>query len=141
VTTTLSAARLPVVVDRAHWLRGKTGFGSMLLRSDGEVVDGGKMCCLGFVALAIGCSREEIVGVSSPLSKAFLPKVSPHTSRIFPGLGSRHGDAVIAYAVAVNDSDAIQDDERERQLTSLFTQIGVDMTFTGPRADAPRMRR
>jgi hypothetical protein len=61
-------------VSRATWLRGEDN--SMLLRKDGpndemfrydkSLIADGKMCYLGFRALACGHTPEDIAGVSAP---------------------------------------------------------------------------
>lgn len=53
---------MDLIIDRAKWLRGTAAVrGSYLLRKED-----GKMCCLGFLALACGYTKEEIRGKSSP---------------------------------------------------------------------------
>src|SRR6478736_6393894 len=56
---------LEVVIDRAKWHRGKGGPGSKLITFDG------KMCCLGFDALACGLKHDDINLVCDPASTGF----------------------------------------------------------------------
>lgn len=49
-----------LVINRPQWLRGQGSYQSRLLDWDG------RMCCLGFDALACGLTNDDIRGISSP---------------------------------------------------------------------------
>ncbi len=58
-----------VIVDRKKWYRGKGGDHSKLLIVADDFVadtDVGKMCCLGFAALALGIPKSLITGMQTP---------------------------------------------------------------------------
>lgn len=52
---------MKVIIDRTRWLRGEPHKSKLLRESDG------KMCCLGFHALACGYTEEQIASKSTPI--------------------------------------------------------------------------
>lgn len=54
---------LDVVIDRKLWWRGNGSIGSQLLIDNENLEGNGCGCCLGHIALAAGCSRQEISNI------------------------------------------------------------------------------
>ncbi len=111
-------------IDRATWLHGEGGYKSTLLRGDG------KMCCLGFLALACGVPEEQakrtrtLLGLI-PEVRSFLPSLFAH-----PQMEGRHmyltNDLMNA-----NDVMGLPDDVREERIADKFKEAGIKVTFTG----------
>ena len=133
-----------LIIDRKKWARGGNGGLSSLLNDDGN------MCCLGFAAIQItGLTEEQIQGFGQYEElideTAFL--LENGTPFCEPYEGEHDYDPVIADtkfhsdAIRLNDyklqysNDPIGDvfikDEvdREEQLTKLFKENGIDVTF------------
>ena len=111
---------LEVVIDRKLWYRGKGAGGSRLLTEEG------KMCCLGFDALACGLKAEDILYITSPGS----------TGYDVPGLvnvDTYHHDnsKVCGEMMMTNDNEVIADGEREKLLTEMAATIGRKFVFVG----------
>ncbi len=120
--------RLRVIVDRSRWYRGKGSVESRLRRS----VDG-QMCCLGFACLAAGHSEDDITEAATPLElrSSLLPGTEEYRAAR-KRLDDGHGTA-IGEAININDSRHITDEERERDLARILTQVGIDLEFVdGP---------
>lgn len=104
------------VVERAKWMRGRgDGTGRMMSAIDGS------MCCLGFCALQLGASADQIRGKMTPSSAMLL----------FPELVDSDGtnNSFSAKAWDINDRSTIGDLERERQLIALFERHGHTIEF------------
>ncbi len=110
-----------LVIDRTQWCRGD-GVHSKLLTHIGE-----RRCCLGFLAMTCGASREEILGRGSPQS---IPTVK-WPKRVIDS----HGENTpwTDRAIEINDCEesTFQNGpaQRERELIKHFRQIGYKLTF------------
>lgn len=104
-----------VEISRAKWLRG-TGDGR-LLNSEG------KMCCLGFACLAFGATEKEIG----------LYRMPRHVSAQIPDwMRQRYAGQTpcdVELAANINDSEQIDDAERERHITEIFARNGLEAVF------------
>ncbi len=121
--------RVKVIVDRSKWLRGEGTVNSMLLRpSDG------KMCCLGFVCLALGRTEEDIRELKSPADRhgSDFDRAGHGTVLLaaasYNGTTAEMPDAV-GRAMEVNDSKWIHEDEREVTIINALSQLGIDIEF------------
>ncbi len=124
-------------VDRATWLHGEGSNKSYLRR-----VEDGKMCCLGFMALACGLPEASILGEkvlwrmhedkyamipkalrdqAEPMNRLMALNDVPLTEDIQVLLG---GDLPLP---DVFNTEA----DRERWLTGEFQSVGIEVTFTG----------
>lgn len=122
-----------VVVDRRNWLRGEGPKTSFLRRGCD-----GKMCCLGFAALALGISEAEITNIStfseiSPFNRERLKDFFFDKENIFEYEPELSDD--IVSLMKVND-DKIEfepeiDEEKDREDYIKFRGklIGLDFEF------------
>lgn len=107
---------MELVIERSKWLRGDMD--SYLYRTEDS-----KMCCLGFLACAVGYTQDEISDSCNPAS---LP------GDRFPGtiVNDKGKDTYLTNAlINVNDNLDIQDADRERILKDMFKVAGIDVTF------------
>lgn len=127
-----------VVVDRARWLRGDA-VGSVLQNNAGH------RCCLGFVCLALGLEEKQIlsipdpgrVGLTSSLTREqrealqrLLAPCSCTACESTEGSGGRNNPTV-AEMILCNDSDNVDDPEREAKLIELAKELNIDLVFEG----------
>jgi hypothetical protein len=135
-------ARLKVVIDREKWYRGKSGAGSRLLvRSDDPARDG-KMCCLGFAALAAGFTEDEIRGYGTPAHLNLRDEIHPAFKGLTDESDRRACSEVCTDMMSINDRfhydwhgdpfappSPEEDKLREAELIRLAGQIGMDFEF------------
>lgn len=140
---------LDVTVVRSQWYRGKGSSRSRLLIGEGHK-DEGKMCCLGFAALAAKLTREEIEGrpcpshvlnariaqIPEPLSiiSGLRPEPLPEPLMKlvrYPGdVDERYIDSDLCNKLtSPNDDPSIADDVREAQLIEAGAAVGINFTF------------
>lgn len=105
------------VIDRSKWHRG-TAAGSRLLR-----LDNGKMCCLGFYALACGLTPEAIQ------DECLYRQLSIEAQAELPH--ELLEKALHQFLVMTNDSPELSDHRREKLITDNFATIGVAVEFIG----------
>ncbi len=149
---------MDLVIDREKWARGGHGGASSLMNGLGN------MCCLGFGAIAVGLEEEEISGVGefSDLDQETIPYLQELTFNPFctisdededdhdrlirntkfhdravdlndyktPGMHDTAGNPIIRRVNVKDEAD------RERQLTELFKDAGITLTFTGKQEHA-----
>lgn len=120
-----------LVIDRQKWYRGNQnndptcGEGSKLLRRTD-----GKMCCLGFDAVACGIDSRTIEGVGFldhfTIACENFKKLLPHH---FDKYGAR--SQFVAEAAAINDDRGIPDENKEARLKTLFAEQNIELEFVG----------
>ena len=130
----VSAASVPVtafVIERARWLRGEGSAASCLLRASD-----GRMCCLGFYGAACGLSRDELLGVRDFCGPGAAPvRQRPHMAwllgvSVYPGRYTVAQERVAQERlVNVNDDPSLPEATREAQITALFAEQGIAVTF------------
>jgi hypothetical protein len=123
---------IKVTVDRGRWLRGVGSETSMLLRESD-----GRMCCLGFVALALGKTEDQIRGYAAPGSPVRDNRgVKVGFGTVLLDLcpkGHLSEPAPIAQAMEENDDTSISDEIREERLIPLLAEVGIELEFVdGP---------
>lgn len=96
-------------VERSKWLRGEGHQESALLRESD-----GKMCCMGFYALACGAKSEEIVNCG-----AFYNLTGQ--LRTFEDVGGR--------VYEINDNPCIPEKDREALIIHKLGAVGIKVTF------------
>ncbi len=101
-------------IDRKTWLRGEGWQNSFLLRKDG------KYCCLGQICLQEGVSKENLLGLASPVTLL-------NTYQINTWLTEDTG--LMSVAMGINDNDETTDEEKEKTLIELFAKHEVTLTF------------
>lgn len=117
---------MKVTISRQRWLRGE-GFESSRLFRESD----GKMCCLGMVALAEGCTVDNILEKSAPNSlNVKLPKlVSEKAFPPLPGAPKYENNWTCMAMMEINDDREISDKEREKELIKLGAGIGYELEF------------
>lgn len=92
------------------------------------------MCCLGFLACAIGFKKSEIVDRSSPggvldelprRGLRFGPLIKPDGE--FCARDSEHSKKLMA----INDDEKISERARESRIRRYFAKLGVKVRFVG----------
>ncbi len=110
-----------LVIDRSKWKRGSpSNHDTYLLDDDG------KMCCLGFYALACGVDEESIRNKTEP---EFLEFEIPGLSYDNEETGYIHNTEFACSAIPINDTIAMDEDQREEALINLFKENNVSLTF------------
>lgn len=101
-----------LIIDRKRWLRGEGEEVSSLLRRYDN-----KMCCLGFLCLAIGFSPTQITGIASParlLRHGSYPEKTETFAQLklteYLGQVLSNTDSCI-WLMKANDSKSISEDQ------------------------------
>ena len=112
-----------LVIDRSKWKRGSpSAHDTYLLDEDG------KMCCLGFYALACGADEESIRNKSEPDGLEFeIPGLSHEDEET----GNICNTDFTQSAIPINDSQYLDETKREEALIRLFKEDGRKLTFEG----------
>lgn len=110
-----------LIISRRKWLRGDNGDASQLR------VTGGKMCCLGFLGLACGLKKAQILDADSPetVDRSLWDKWSK--GMITRGINS----ALCQEMMDTNDTMDLEEEFRETKLKKLFKRIGYKVEFKG----------
>lgn len=108
-------------IDRSKWFRGAD---EGLLRNSQ-----GKMCCLGFVAMACGARTDRILNVGEPEN---LPRFSwPEGFLTTDDEGNVWNSTIVEKLIDYNDSSGYSDKKRESLIKSGFKKLGIDVEFIG----------
>lgn len=110
---------MKLTIDRFRWLRGEGAAGSRLLRTED-----GKMCCLGFHALACGATETDICDVPTPSARKNLLKEAAPWLYSITRLSFDASELI-----RINDTDSLTDAQREGLLTEIFARNGVEVEF------------
>lgn len=129
---------MKLVIDRNKWLRGNPNT-AQLLR-----IDNGKMCCLGFFALALGYTEDQISGLGDPIETIIdgpRPNLWPTwgVCRREKLIEHDQGDAHVReeyedtddfnQLMTVNDDAQRSERSREDRIRSIFARNGVEVKF------------
>lgn len=111
-----------LTIDCERWARGGKGGDSRLLNRRG------KMCCLGFDALACGADRKMIRNICNPeqlaLTQIHLSRLVRIREQFMP-----RNTKICEKMIFVNDDDSTTDTDRMTKLRALFAKIGVRVRF------------
>lgn len=107
-------------IDRRTWGRGMEG-GLLRRRAKDGMAAPGKMCCLGFCALAHGFTTRQIVG------KSFLYELNKGDD-LLPEWMTESTD--VGQLTHVNDSPKYTDEHREERIIAIFAKHGIKVRFT-----------
>lgn len=125
-----------LVIDESKWLRGAEAYdgdinASALLRERD-----GKMCCLGFLGLELGCSRNEILNqgeLSEVLERDRAMDLGLVTARESSDEDGNYyastSNALESEIIEVNDDRDMPDQVRKSRLVPLFQRIGWELEF------------
>lgn len=108
-------------IDRATWLRGQKN--SVLLNGEG------KRCCLGFFAQACGYSDKQMRGMATPYGVQRYYRTENVDWQTM--LNKEQGDSSVeAYKLmSINDDLSSTDEEKEKCITQIFSQLGIEVEF------------
>lgn len=121
-----------VVIPRRYWLRGEGSDKSSLFRAED-----GKACCLGH-ALAQICKMPlpKFMGHPSPqsvvaqdMNQGIPTQVPPSLLVDRPGSRLPGNSTKSVMLMEINDSEDIEDEERERAITTGGQDLGIEFTF------------
>lgn len=122
-----------LVIDRSKWDRGKM-FDELRLTEGADSpctalrnAHDGRMCCLGIYLNSCGVAKRTLDGSGLPSDLAAVPRVAAWLLLTEEGSSTQVEDLFSE----INDSTEITSRARERQLTKLFKQHGVEVTFVG----------
>lgn len=113
---------IKLTIDRQTWIRGDIR--SALLRSKDN-----KMCCLGFLSLACGYTKEEIRDRVTPFTMLSKDKYPPLQIQEDCKVGLK--DLYLTFTsglMRINDGNHTET-ERESQLKELFAKMDIDVEF------------
>lgn len=115
-------------VNRSRWLRGESGGSFLLRKADG------KMCCLGFLALACGATESDILGSRAPSNRGSMINWPKEILYSIQGRGaiineSCYDSPECVRLMNTNDSNGTDDATKEASLTKIFQDIGIEVTF------------
>lgn len=115
-----------LVIDRAKWqCKGHEVGVTRLLNTEG------KMCCLGFHALEIGCRKSKVLRIGDPCSLVREYKRPPKGLPVIEDDDGFYRNAPWAVD-AIRANDRIEDDaERESKIASIFLEQGWEVEFVG----------
>lgn len=116
---------MKVIIDRTKWIRGNPAKSALL-------VDG-KMCCLGFHALACGYTNEQMEGVRTPMSlmsQSHVNNYPVNMAHIMP-MGELEKGNTVWQLMHINDDPDIDvtDAMREQEIIELGKQIDIEFEF------------
>lgn len=124
---------LPKTCDivRKKWVRGQGSEESALLVENKISKHHNKMCCLGFLALAAGASRQDISGHLDPVLLAEWSGEKPLVmDKLVTARHENYSHTSICYLLMrINDDVILSEEQREEQLTEQFAKIGVKVKF------------
>ena len=112
-----------LIIKRSEWYRGKTYYGSKLVRAE----DGLK-CCLGFLGEACGVPLTSMIDIGTPemmeeKSKKLFP--SDYFSKTHLAYRSDLGHSILQ----TNDDQHMSEEQRESTLIELFKQLDINLRF------------
>jgi hypothetical protein len=130
---------MKLTIDRSEWRCGGDSYNKRTNQGNTQLLGyKGMKCCLGFLALECGFSENQINNISNPCNLR---------SNLMTGSGLRLNDKQKSYfdklmngayhsdftheAIGINDDYVLTDEQREKKLTKLFADNGIDLTFTG----------
>ena len=118
-------------IKRSKWIRGE-GPGKSFLRREEDK----KMCCLGFLCVAAGSSKNNILGLKSPEDlDVELPSSLEWLVDIYEKIEGLVDEKIYEDKVytqnlmVINDREDISEETREAQLTDMFLENGWKPVF------------
>lgn len=112
---------MELTIERSKWATGKDG---------GLLLDGEKMCCLGFLCRAIGYESAEILMMAMP------EEVTQSETKPLPlwllepyKVTSVSERPDVYQAARDNDDTTISSVERERRVTEIFAKHDIQVRF------------
>jgi len=109
-------------INRADWMRGQGDSTGKLY-----VPEYGEMCCLGFFCKALGIPKAEMEDLAIPSELYHLNKI-PKWLLYDEDLSTQDD---LGKLLDLNDSDIIEDSERELKIKEIFKKRGIKVKFVG----------
>ena len=117
-----------VVIDRSKWLNAYTRYTlgpSFLLDQNGN------MCCLGFVCVASGVPKEDLISKLTPLYIKTAPLALSDASVAKDIRGAKYTQ-LAKQAIEYNDESSLSKSGREKALRQIFAAEGTyELEFVG----------
>lgn len=115
-------------INRRKWHRGSQP-GSRLLSPITK-----KLCCMGQIALQIGCAKKRIEDAAIPVSDQSTPGLAEVFHKALPTLVYYDRDAFVLTPlcrtmIATNDNPDITDSIREQRLQAQAKEAGFELEF------------
>ena len=143
---------MKLTIDRSKWRFGGVFWSADHIKKIGItrlLNDQGNMCCLGFLSLACGYKEEDISGYIDPEAIVRhqeagnkFPQWAIKTKELWRENGWQSdyrafNSELISKMIRTNDmpKSHLPHEEREVKLTDLFSEAGVEVTFTGEYPD------
>lgn len=121
---------MKLIIERSKWLHGEGSEESRLLRSED-----GKMCCLGFFALSCNLTPDHISDEPTPNEvgiRMWDQNVADWLWDDASGLeAASYLSSDCQALMDINDSVIITEDDREKQIATIFASRGVEVEFVG----------
>lgn len=115
-----------LTVPRVMWTRGQEGSSLVDRRT-------GRSDILGHYFLAIGYSKESLIGKGTPYSSGLRPDerlgVLTCDASEDPEFAWTWRHRIVDELMYINDDTALTEGSREQQLIDLFHDVGVDLIF------------
>ncbi len=110
-------------IDRSKWIRGEGWHNTCLYRPKDD-----KLCCLGFFSLACGLTKEDIANKKAPRDIEDKLHLYPDWAL---EVDLYDQGTFLNYIIDVNDelSKYISEEDREKELTNLFSNLGIEVEF------------
>jgi len=112
-----------LTIKRSRWARGEGEINSLLNSQTG------RMCCLGFFCLEVGCIAEDITDEASP---GELAEIIPLLT-LYDTFGESEQYVVDSTftnkAIQINDDKTLLESTREANLINLFKEHGIELTI------------
>ena len=125
--TGIGGSKVDYVIDRSKWVCGgpenqeKMGHVRMLN-------DKGRMCCLGQIAKLSGVGNQYLKHKQEP---ADVESGNIPDWMVTPEDANRNTSLFAREAMRINDTDKINQTQRELQLKQLFKSAGISIQFKG----------
>ena len=121
-----------LIIDRGSWVNGRYAQDKNLTTKVGPsrlVNSNGYKCCLGFYCEQAGVPTSQLVGIGSPANLMLDYRTAWFRKLTTP---MPEGGSFYNHAMLLNDSSSITDEERERRLIGIFSQmLDMEVIFVG----------
>jgi hypothetical protein len=113
---------MKLTISRAQWLRGEGSEASYLLRESD-----GKMCCLGFYALACGIPQDDIIFIPAPSKIDYRLVECTHINQLVTS--DLENTELCCDLMNINDRISITEERREEEIITKMATINVQVEF------------
>lgn len=116
-------------IIREYWMNSGADHTALVVTHDDSHEDGGKMCCLGFLAKGCGIPHDVLIGLGDygDLKETCEEYLDDLPQKIVCYMGQ--GDSVHSKLIEANDSKTLSQEEKEKEITRLMKLAFVDVEF------------